>query len=673
MSGILVYRNINAFNESFMQSAKHAQDQDAVVPEDPAKLTIRIEREFGKQIGLQTHMFHNAGQKLMKQVSEGPEQIRLNGYDYEGNPIFSHELITNLLVRNQEGCIKLPLFTRIGNVFFTIAKQQLFEKEVGNYLSFCSDAAAVNPEITHSLKTIQLCNLTPHKAEMDPTTKAFVTTESLFIAPETLLAAIKIKREDDTYFTIPLFKQAGSLSLEVVDSCSLNEKTGIINQELRRDLKKNAQEITQEMRDQLNTKAEFALDIAAPQEKPKKSLNQMREHFTELMSPSSILQKYASSKPLSIHQEHWLSLETHLKMTILSKGKTEKGSYPAIVVLSTIPKGNPTLCHLKLSVGNQTLGKPGTIIPLEEYLNEPGQYIRGYKMESLLTDKEKSQFLIHQRSGACLIPAEENEPVHFEFQSAHCEDKKLTTLVIIASSIGTSAYLVSGQNKETLYHNKQGKACTFVLEALKKIRDDIGRLSVPNQLDAAEEENWKIHIIHVPVVCVDPEPVLTHVLPSAMPSPSLRGITGATPVAYRASPALKPIYRGLMFAEIAPSSPIPQVKGPSSVPLATRGGAPASLPATNELHKSADTTNTKGLLVQESDQGSKTFDSEDLLPSPFIGQIKAGDEVGTFSEGKGQTIRRRPNENICVDTISFYHVSRDLDEEEIIKIIGQIK
>ncbi len=151
--------------------------------------------------------------------------------------------------------------------------------------------------------------------------------------------------------------------------------------------------------------------------------------------------------------------------------------------------------QFEISVGNEK-GDTPTKIPLKKYLQNPAEFIKSdNKLESLFDESRDKEILVAAQY--CVLPLEEGTcefNVHLYNYQSNSEEPAV--LVLVASSQGTSAQILSGNNP--LYFNDDGKACNFLAERMKDVRKREGE-SEAKEMTKEEEEKNCLYIFQIPL------------------------------------------------------------------------------------------------------------------------------------------------------------------------------
>jgi hypothetical protein len=153
----------------------------------------------------------------------------------------------------------------------------------------------------------------------------------------------------------------------------------------------------------------------------------------------------------------------------------------------------------KVTVGNESSGASLKRIPLKEYLQNIGEYVKtssGASCPSMYCEEKDKNVLTSAQF--CVLPLAEGTTEFnvslYNYQSIASDP---AVLVLVCSQKGTSAQAVFSGTTE-LYFNTAGDAANYVAERLKDERKRLGK-DVDAKMDADEQERNCLFIVQIPL------------------------------------------------------------------------------------------------------------------------------------------------------------------------------
>jgi hypothetical protein len=153
----------------------------------------------------------------------------------------------------------------------------------------------------------------------------------------------------------------------------------------------------------------------------------------------------------------------------------------------------------KVTVGNESSGASLKRIPLKEYLQNIGEYVKtssGTPCPSMYCEEKDKNVLTSAQF--CVLPLAEGTTEFnvslYNYQSFASDP---AVLVLVCSQKGTSAQAVFSGTTE-LYFNTAGEAANYVAERLKDERKRLGK-DVDAKMDSDEQERNCLFIVQIPL------------------------------------------------------------------------------------------------------------------------------------------------------------------------------
>jgi hypothetical protein len=151
------------------------------------------------------------------------------------------------------------------------------------------------------------------------------------------------------------------------------------------------------------------------------------------------------------------------------------------------------IMDFNLIVGNESNSEK-KMVSLKEYLENIHIYTKNDQLKSMYLERDSK---ILTSSQACILPLENNE-VEFNIKLFNYQSlNEPAVLVIVASSEGTSAQIVTG-SESTLYFNKNQQNANFIAERLSDDRKRRG-VSLEGPMTNEEKQRNALFVFQIPL------------------------------------------------------------------------------------------------------------------------------------------------------------------------------
>ena len=152
------------------------------------------------------------------------------------------------------------------------------------------------------------------------------------------------------------------------------------------------------------------------------------------------------------------------------------------------------IMNFNVVVGNETNSEK-KLISLKEYLENIHTYTKNDQLKSMYLERDSK---ILTSAQACILPLENSNEVEFNVKLFNYQSlTEPAVLVIVASSEGTSAQIVTG-SESTLYFNKNQQNANFIAERLSDDRKRRG-VSVEGPMTNEEKQRNALLIFQIPL------------------------------------------------------------------------------------------------------------------------------------------------------------------------------
>lgn len=152
------------------------------------------------------------------------------------------------------------------------------------------------------------------------------------------------------------------------------------------------------------------------------------------------------------------------------------------------------IMNFNVVVGNETSSEK-KLIPLKEYLENIHTYTKNDQLKSMFLERDSK---ILTSAQACILPLENSSEVEFNVKLFNYQSYiEPAVLVIVASSEGTSAQIVTG-SECTLYFNKNQQNANFIAERLSDDRKRRG-VSLEGPMTNEEKQRNALLIFQIPL------------------------------------------------------------------------------------------------------------------------------------------------------------------------------